>query len=190
MVNIMGWLIRSASGLALLLPIAASAESQGANVPESLRATVERLAAIEDIKLARIRFCRAIDNRDWAALNAVLTDDVSMRLSSKIDSDKAQTLADMQGRENVVKFTQNLLGEKMRTIHLVMMPDIAFDGPTHAHAKWWIDGYGDLSKADAALRERLKGKTGVVFEELEEDYVKIGGKWLIQKIDTVGVATY
>src|SRR5690348_15313895 len=36
---------------------------------------VERMMAIEEIRLTKARYCAAVDDHDWAALRAVFTDD-------------------------------------------------------------------------------------------------------------------
>ncbi|MGC4252092.1 MAG: nuclear transport factor 2 family protein [Sphingobium sp.] len=174
-----------------MLSSAAPAEARAKSSSTSLEATVERLAATEDIKKLRYRFSRAIDNRDWPGLGATLTDDAAVRTLNSVDSDAPPRItADVKGRDNVVNFIRNLVGERMRTIHLESMPDIEFQGKDKAHAKWWIEGYADFSKADEASRARMKGKSGVVFETLEEDYVKIGDKWLIQRAEAALVGNY
>ena len=125
---------------------------------------LERLIAIEEIKLVKARRCRAVDSKDWELYRACHTPDCkSYALGS--DSDP------IVGRDAMTASVEKSLIGKT-TVHHVHMPEITLTSPVSAEGVWamedmlwwehkgvahWTHGYGHY----------------------HETYEKHGGQWLI-----------
>lgn len=134
---------------------------------------LDRLLAMEEMKNLRMTFCRSLDNHDWAALRSTMTDDFVLYFAD--NSGPGQTPVrppiETKGADQFVELVKQLLSQG-QSIHICTMPQFVYVGKDHARALWFINGYGSIA-----------GRTGLGYERLIDDYVRIKGKWLISKAD-------
>jgi hypothetical protein len=122
---------------------------------------LERLAAIEDIKLLKARRDRANDTKDWATYAALhAPDHVSHN----------DGYPEWRGPEEVTANTARAQ-EGMTTAHHSHTPEITFRSPTKADGIWALDDWG-YWKEDG--RDCWAHVLGYYFET----YEKRGGRWL------------
>ena len=133
---------------------------------------VNRLLAMEEMKNLRMTFCRSLDNHDWAALRATMTDDHYLYFAHTKGPDGPDLRPAMETKsaDEFVAFARQLL--RGQSIHICTMPQFETVTANHARALWFINGYGAIGD-----------QSGLGFERVVEDYVKINGKWLIKKTD-------
>lgn len=116
---------------------------------------------IEAIKQLKARYFRTMDTKDWAAMRAVFTDDVT--IDTTASGGNVITTAD-----KFMAFLQEALGEAT-TVHQGHMPEIALTSPTTATGIW-------------ALNDIVIFPTGVRLDgygHYHETYVKADGEWRI-----------
>lgn len=141
--------------------------------PREVLSGMDRLLAMEEMKNARMTFCRALDDHDWRALRETMTDGFELYFADETGTPNPglPEPAEMKGADTFVAFAQQLLGHG-RSVHICAMPQFDFIDSDHAKALWYIIGYGDIG-----------AQTGLGFERLVDDYVRIDGKWLIERSD-------
>lgn len=88
--------------------------------------TIERLAAIEDIRMLKARYWRAIDARDWDAWHACFTADARFEFP-ELDSSS--------GAGEFIPWTIAFL-EGSQSIHRGYAPEIDVTGPDDATGIW------------------------------------------------------
>ncbi|WP_161633884.1 nuclear transport factor 2 family protein [Sphingobium sp. C100] len=133
---------------------------------------LDRILAIEEMKDLRLTFCRSLDNRNWDALRATMADDFELYFAQTEgpDGPNMRPPAQLVGADKFIDFVKQLL--QGQSIHICTMAQFETVTADRARALWFINGYGAIG-----------GQTGLGFERLVEDYVKINGKWLIKKAD-------
>ncbi|MGC4252094.1 MAG: nuclear transport factor 2 family protein [Sphingobium sp.] len=133
---------------------------------------LDRLIAMEEIKDLELRFCRAHDTHDWAALRSTIADDFELYFAQTRGpgGPNVWTPIELTGAENFVAHVKRVLTG--HSIHICTMPQFQSVTADRARALWFISGYGDIA-----------GQAGLGFERLVKDYVRINGKWLIKKAD-------
>jgi hypothetical protein len=134
---------------------------------------LDRLLAMEDMKNLRLTFCRSLDTHDWTALRATMSDDFSLYWTDTAGPNGAPTRApiEMTGADKFVTFAQQILGQG-KSIHICTMPQFEYVGKDRARALWFINGYGQIGEL-----------SGLGYERLVDDYVRVNGKWLIQRAE-------
>jgi len=154
-------------------PAAAASAPAAVERPAVELSGLNRLLAMEEMKNARLTFCRSLDNHDWQALRSVMAEDFELYFADQSGSANPSPPAPvtMQGADKFVDFAKQLLSQG-RSIHICTMPQFQFVGRDRARALWFINGYGDIG-----------GQTGMGFERVVEDYVRVRGKWLIKRAD-------
>ena len=169
---------RGSAGALILTSILGPAIAADGNPVEETAPRVElsgvkRLLAMEEMKNDRLTFCRSLDNHNWDALRSVMADDFELYFADVSGSANPSppTPVAMKGADKFVAFAKQLLGQG-KSIHICTMPQFEFVGTDRARALWFINGFGDIG-----------GQTGLGFERVVEDYVRIKGKWLIRKAD-------
>jgi hypothetical protein len=102
-------------------------------------ATLELLMAEREIQRALYRFARAMDERDWAALDAVVA----------VDATADMGLGPLHGRAAIVALMRSFLDECGPTQHLLGNLTIDIDGAS-AHSRCYVSdmhkGLGDKSE--------------------------------------------
>jgi hypothetical protein len=122
---------------------------------------LERLIAIQEIKLLKARRDRALDTKDWETYTALHAPDHY----SHSDGEERR-----DGNRANTEFVIKILGEKV-TIHHSHTPEITFDSPTSAHGVWAME---DMIFWTAGGKEQsLHG-----FGHYYETYEQRDGAWL------------
>jgi hypothetical protein len=122
---------------------------------------LERLAALEDIKLLKARRDRFVDTKDWKSLEAL---HVPEHHSHNGDYPPWTSAREMIA--NVREIMKDL-----RTAHQSHTPEITFDSPTVASGIWAMTGISLWNQGD---EEHFFVATGHYFET----YEKRNGRWL------------
>ncbi|MGV7121303.1 nuclear transport factor 2 family protein [Sphingopyxis sp. 550A] len=150
-----------------------AAEPTAANKPAVEITGVDRLLAMEEMKNLRLTFCRSLDNHNWEALRATMADGFELYFADNSGPGQTATRPPLEtkGAENFVTLAKTLLSQG-QSIHICTMPQFVYVGKESARALWFINGYGQIG-----------GQSGLGFERVVEDYVKVNGKWLISKAD-------
>lgn len=125
--------------------------------------TPEELAEIEGIKVAKYRYVRAVDTRDWELLASVLTEDATAAYASGKLS--------YEGRDAIIGFLRDSMPPAdMLTSHRVHQPEIQITSPTTATGTWALDDVVIFPDSNLALR-------GAAF--YYDQYRKVDGEWQI-----------
>ncbi|MGC4250446.1 MAG: nuclear transport factor 2 family protein [Sphingobium sp.] len=144
----------------------------GAVAPGPELTGLDRLLAMEEMKNLRLTFCRALDSHDWDALRSTMAEDFELYFvqTKGPGGPDVWKPIEMTGIENFVAHAKRILTGQ--SIHICTMPQFEYVTADRARALWFINGYGDIA-----------GQSGLGFERLVEDYVRVNGKWLIKKAD-------
>jgi len=126
----------------------------------------EKLAAIEEIKQLRARFARAMDTKQWKAMEDTITDDCVF------DARDGSVVTELWiGAEDIVANIRRTL-ETAISVHHAHMPEIEITSPTTAKGIWAMQ---DLLCFPGGVR--LIG-SGHYIEEYEK---QADGKWRLKK---------
>jgi ketosteroid isomerase-like protein len=124
------------SGPDARVPDAAIIGPSGEAGPDALRG-VDRLLAIEEIRLTKARYCAAVDDHDWKALRSVFTDDCV--IDWPLPGHKVETL------DEFVSFLAGAMTQSIQARHHVHNLQIEFTSGTEAIVRWdhenwtWFD---------------------------------------------------
>jgi hypothetical protein len=130
---------------------------------------VDRLVAIEDVKQLRARYCRAIDTKNWALLESLLTPDVRLDLPSLRSKG-----VEVVGVEAFLALVRDWFGEAP-SLHSNYLPEIEIVSPSRATAVWAQEHFiGALYRAG----EHHGHGYGYSYDE----YVKSEGRWLVASV--------
>jgi hypothetical protein len=132
----------------------------------TLEQQIARLTAIEDIKQMKALYCHYCDN-----------DYDPEGLSNLFVEDGIWDGADFgryEGRAAIKEFFAGISGDIVFAGHLVLNPIITVDGDT-ANGKWW------LIMPCTTMTEGKKEARWLA-AEYDDDYVKVGGKWLYKHL--------
>ncbi|MFT3975538.1 MAG: nuclear transport factor 2 family protein [Sphingomonas bacterium] len=171
-------LMSGVAGL-LALTLAGSADAQarvGKSMPMAAPGPeitgLPRLLAMEEMKNLRLTFCRSLDSHDWDLLRTTISDDFEMYFAQTDgpDGPDVRPPIEVAGVKDYMAWLRRYLTG--HSIHICTMPQFQFVTADRARALWFIQGYGEIG-----------GQSGLGFERIIEDYVKINGKWLIKKAD-------
>jgi hypothetical protein len=144
---------------------------------------IARLDAIEGIKLAKARYFRAVDTKDYDLLRSVFTDDVEVDARGVVtDPVSGFNLAPgtdevNRGVENVVNATRAALKDVV-SVHHASVPEIDITGPTSGRGTW-------------PMVDRLRFNEEAPFKELigygyyYDTYERVGGDWRIKTVRLV-----
>jgi hypothetical protein len=116
---------------------------------------------LEAVKQLKARYCRTMDTKDWAAMRAVFTDDVTMDTSESGGGV-------MTGADDFLAFLQEAIGDVI-TVHQCHTPEIDITSPTAASGIWAMEDM--LRFADGT---ELHG-----YGHYYETYVKGSAGWQI-----------
>ena len=136
----------------------------------TLEQQVARLAAIEDIKQMKARYCHYADHGyDPDGLASLFVEDAHW--------DGGQ-FGVYEGREAIREFFTGIGDDIVFAIHPVMNPIITVAGDT-ANAKWWLIMWCTMM-VDGRKEARWFAA------EYDDDLVKRDGKWLFTRIKVEG----
>jgi ketosteroid isomerase-like protein len=138
--------------------------------PEGL----EYLIALEQIKQLRAAYCRCVDSHDWPRMATILTDDFLLDMSptGKVLGTEVQPVA---GKANVMAMFEQGFSQLTKLLHIVTIPEIAFQDGEHASGVWRQETFVKESRPD------LPG-TGIAYATVRDTYRKEQGRWLIASV--------
>lgn len=126
--------------------------------------TLQQLSDIEDIKLLKHRYFRGMDTADWALVETLFTDDVT------IDYRGGAYRVQSSGRDEIMTFLKNSFHSDAVAMHHGNMPEITLTGADEAEGIWYLY---DIF-VDAAHRSQTVGSA-----IYRDRYRREGGAWKI-----------
>lgn len=103
--------------------------------------TLQQLSDMEEIKVLKHRYFRAIDTGDFAALPALFTADVACTYNG------GTYKVSLKGRDAMVEFLSNSFHSGALAMHIGIMPEISVTGDNSATGLWYLqDVFIDLEK--------------------------------------------
>lgn len=124
---------------------------------------VERLLAVEAIRLTTARYCHAIDDHDWDEMRSLFTDDCEM--DWPLPGMAVETVDDF------VAFLREAMPPTIQSRHHTFNLIVEFTSPTEALARWHHENWAWFTDG-AAPNMRQWG-------EYRHKYRKTGDEWLI-----------
>lgn len=123
---------------------------------------LERIVALEDIRMLKARRDRAVDTKDWDLYLSLHAPD---HVSHNDGFDRWNSAAEMI--ENV----KAILGEGKTTVHHSHSPEITFESPVKAKGIWGMED--NIYWEEGGVRYWLQG-----YGFYHETYEKRDGQWL------------
>jgi hypothetical protein len=135
---------------------------------------LERLLAIEDIKLLRAKYCRSIDSHRFDRLHDVLTDDFVLDMSptGRVLGSEVPV---MSGRDTVIAMFHSAFAPLKMLLHIVTVPEIEFQDETHATGVWRQETFIKENRPD------LPG-LGLAYATVFDSYRKEAAGWRIASV--------
>lgn len=122
------------------------------------------LLEIESIKQLKARYCRHLDEKDWAAWRELFADDF---VSEIVDSVTRVVV----GADEFVTYTRQTIGKRSQpTVHQVHAPEISLTSATTARGTWAL---ADVVRLIPMVT--LKG-----YGHYDEKYEKADGQWRLK----------
>lgn len=140
----------------------------------ALEEQVQRLNDIEEIKELKGRYFRALDSKDWPALEATLSPNVHTGYSNG-------TLV-FNGPKEVTGFFEKSMPKSQITLHQGHTPDFEFESDTEAIGHWYLQDNLIFCKGNQYEGTQIQGSAFYT-----DKYEKIDGKWLIVETGYVRV---
>ena len=130
---------------------------------DALRAQVQRLNDIEEIKLVKSRYCRYCDTKNWQAwADEVLTEDFHFESDGGVQ----------EGRDEAIAMVSEALKDAT-TVHHCHTPEIIFTGPDTAKVIWAMQDHVTMPSRGKTISFRGAG-------HYTEDYVRTERGWRIR----------
>lgn len=126
---------------------------------------IERLVAIEDIKLLRARYCRAIDTKDWTLLRSLIADDIRLDLPSLRDR------GGVRGTDEFMDLVQGWFAQSP-SLHANHLPEIVIESVTRASGIWAQEHFLPQHYEPGARHGHGYGYS-------HDEYAKIDGSWRV-----------
>ena len=124
---------------------------------------IEKLAAVEEIRKVRYRYCFLLDERDWEGMSALFTEDAIGDYGH---------LGTVHGREGIRKlFEESVSKLVLFSAHFMQNPVIEVDGDT-ATGQWYIFSPGTVEE-DRAVFALVKAY---------DTYRRVEGVWKIETL--------
>lgn len=129
---------------------------------------VERLVAIEAIKLLKARYFRCLDTKDWAGFADLFTEDAVMDMTS-------EGAAITTGNREIAAFVEGAVGD-VTTVHHGHTPEIEITSPTTATGLW-------------AMEDKLRWPHGAPLGSMHgyghyhETYELVSAEWRIKTLE-------
>lgn len=141
--------------------------------------TLEELNAIEEIRNLEARYARYADEKRWADLASLFTEDGWFQ---PLDVE-GHEIAFMNGRTAIAEELGSRNSGEVQPIHQLLTHEINLDSPTTAHAVWAM---ADLViRGESAIPAPTPGAALPPFRTMQGwghyrvTYRKIEGRWLI-----------
>lgn len=131
---------------------------------------VDRLVAIEDIKLLKARYFRMIDSKNWSGFEALFALDASFDISDDIPG------CVITGSANILSAIVPSLAAAI-SIHHGYCPEIEITSGTIANGIWAME---DVLRWPEGGDSPIKSLHG--YGHYLETYRRINGRWLIQSL--------
>lgn len=130
--------------------------------------SIEKLIAIEAIKVVKAKYFRFVDTKDWDGLRAIFTPDAQLEVP------EART-GPAGIDQSLIFFEQALEGAV--SVHFGHMPEIEIESENHARAIWPMDDriYWPPERASILGYAQLRG-----FGHYHETYQRLNGEWKIK----------
>ena len=135
---------------------------------------LDRLLAIEDIKLLRAKYCRSIDSHDFDRLRTVLTEDFLLDMSPT-GNVLGSEVAPIAGRETVIGMMNKAFAPMKMLLHIVTIPEIEFQDENHATGVWRQETFIKETRPD------LPG-LGLAYATVFDTYRKEPEGWRIASV--------
>ena len=122
---------------------------------------------LEEARIQRVlvRYAQALDERDWAALDQVFTDDARVRYES---------IGEFNGRARIVDVVRDALAPCGRTQHLIGNIWVEFTGPETATAVSYVRAWHRWPETEQKPDMTLWG-------EYHDVWVLLDGTWRIRE---------
>jgi hypothetical protein len=131
---------------------------------------VDRLLAIEEIKILRARWCRFLDERCWQDIGALLCDDACLDLSGATPGAPV-----VRGASEIAAFVSARYGSDERLLHLNFMPEIEVMSSTEATGIWRQEVFLKSSFVEGV-------RHGHGYGTVHDCYEKCGDVWKFKSI--------
>ncbi len=126
--------------------------------------TLQQLSDLEEIKVLKHRYFRAIDTADMAMLATLFTEDLACTYNG------GTYKVSLSGREAMLEFLANSFHSGAASMHVGAMPEIALTGDNSATGIWSLqDVFIDLEKDEHTFGTAIYTDT----------YRREGGVWKI-----------
>ena len=130
--------------------------------------TLQQLSDIEEIRLLKHRYFRAIDTANAELLADLFTDDIV------VDYRGGEYRVSLEGKDTMLEFLANSFSSQTAAMHHGHMPEITITGEDTADGLWYLE--------DIFLN--LAGKTHTIGSAIYQDkYRRVGGKWKIERTE-------
>lgn len=140
---------------------------------------IEKLLAIEELKVLKARYMRCVDEKDWQSLRALFCDDATFHFSNGP--------GEVDGPDAFVAAAATAL-QHANTVHHGHCPEIELTGPDSARGIWAMEDRLVWPATDGEPERRMHG-----MGHYRETYRKVGGDWKIAtwsvtrlRVDTEG----
>jgi hypothetical protein len=133
---------------------------------DALRAEVQRLTDIEEIKTLKSRYFRYVDLHWWPELRSLFADDAVFEIEESTSLPKTA--------DDFIAAIDRHLGQAM-SVHHGHMPEIEIVDAEHAHGIWAM--YDLVEPAESSGYPVLTG-----YGHYTEDYRKVAGQWRIARL--------
>lgn len=157
--------------------------------------TLQQLSDLEEIKILKHRYFRAIDTGDWDLFDTLFTDDVACTYNG------GTYKVSFKGAAAMGEFMRNSFHSGAAAMHHGHMPEITITGDNSASGIWYLeDVFIDIEKDDhtfgtAIYTDTYRREGGVwkiatthydrVIEVLSK-FSKAGGRLTVQRLATTG----
>jgi len=143
------------------------------------------LVELHEIQQLKYRYMRAIDTLDWDLMDSCFADDASVWYSGGAIR--------CEGREAIVSFFRNNLGQTHYSSHIALHPEISLTGERTAEGIWRFQDTVYTTRSDvpdpnghgAQRGQRAEG-AGVYHDH----YSKVGDDWLIKSTGFIRLYEY
>lgn len=133
-----------------------------------LEKEIRILKDINDIKDLKSRYFRALDTKNWDALEATLSPDVSTSYSNgKLV---------FHGPKEVTDYFKEVMPATEITLHQGHNPEITIESETVAWGKWYLQDILIFTEGNPYAGTQIQGSAIYT-----DKYVKVDGQWLIQE---------
>lgn len=134
----------------------------------SIDETVARLVAIEEIHQLKARYCRLLDEKNWAELSDVFAEYAHIETDRGLSGGAQHTFDDSS---SFIAHLQRLM-QPIRSVHHVHAPEITMVSADSASGIWAVADH--LSVTEGRSFATLQG-----YGHYREKYSRIDGRWLI-----------